>query len=269
MSISEWKALSGRITLFPTAPASSPAPSALELYRQVWGDDPDNFQKQQNPLLPTIAQGRRNGIMVQLLSQPVRTDFNLSAAPATALADRAPTSLPLIDDTRQLHAELMRIIDALAKVTIPTSVSSVAFNVQFITVKPSVAETNQTLAAVLPDQYRIKLTDEQDFVLQINRPHPSRNVENITINCITKWSMERLQVLSIRAVPAGVISASIGMPNVNVKQFIAASVRFDNNTVPPVPPIPLTTGQQSSLLLEGLTEVAAMQRSIGLNIEGF
>ncbi|HEY9158674.1 hypothetical protein [Candidatus Binatus sp.] len=165
----------------------------------------------------------------------------------------------------------MGIIDVIAKGTISNSVSRVAFGVQFITVKANVVEANRTLTTVLPDQYRMKITDEQDFIFQINRPHMSSKVGNITMNFLTKWSMERLQVVSME-IPVG--GAPIPTPggtsfaphDVKVKDFIAASVRFDNNNVPT---ISLTSGQQSSLLLEGLTAVEAAQRKIGLNIEGF
>src|SRR5271166_2223837 len=71
-AMNEWKALNARITLFPSAPPASPLPTALELYRHVWGGDPDSFQKQQNALLPTVAQGRREGMMTNCFAHPTR-----------------------------------------------------------------------------------------------------------------------------------------------------------------------------------------------------
>jgi len=100
VTMNEWKALSGRITLFPTARPSSPSPSALELYRLVWGGDPDNFHKQPNALLPTVAQGKRDGLMANCFSHPARIDFNL--APAHAPSEMAEMPLVLIEDTSHL-----------------------------------------------------------------------------------------------------------------------------------------------------------------------
>lgn len=264
--MNKWKALSGRITLFPTAVPSSPAPSALELYRLVWGGEPDNFRKLPNALLPTVAQGRRNGIMASCFSHPARIDFNLS--PAFPESEMTEMQLVLIEDSSQLHAELTRMIDVLAKGAISNSVSRVALGVQFVAAKSSSLETNKTLTNVMPPEYRMKITDEEDFIFQVNRPRMSSKVENIRMNFLTKWSMERMQVATM-AIPAGGLPIPTSKDlsaHSKVREFIAASVNFDNNNVPGNP---LNHKQQSSLLLEGLTAAAAMQRDIGLNIEGF
>jgi hypothetical protein len=262
--MSEWKALNGRITLFPTVPVAAPLPPAFELYRLVWGSEPENFQKQSNPLLPTVAQGRSNGIAAQLLSQPNRIDFSLlpTAAPGATM-----TSIDLIEDTRQFHAELVRIIDVLAKGAISNPVLRVALNVQFVSLKNDVVETNKMLMTVMPVQYRVKLTDEEDFAFQINLPQESDRVENIRMNFVKTWRAQRLQVVSMAIVATGVpVPATNIPPQVETKEFIAASVNFDNNNVPAGP---LNSSQQSQLLLEGLANVETGQRNIGLNIEGF
>jgi hypothetical protein len=161
----EWNALNGRVTLFPTGPLSPSSPSALDLYRRVWGKDPDSFQKQPNALLPTVAQGRGNGLTMQLLSQPARLDFNLSPIPIQG----GPPSVALID-TPQLHGELMRIITVLEKGGISNSVGRLALGLQFIIVKADVVETNKTLIKVMPTQYRVELTDDKiSFSRSIDR----------------------------------------------------------------------------------------------------
>jgi hypothetical protein len=266
--MNEWKALNGRITLFPTVPVPAPLPSAFELYRRVWGGDPDNYQKQANALLPTVAQGTRNGIAVQLVSQPARIDFSLSPPPAPGAIT---PSIDLIENTSQFHAELTRIIDVLAKGAISNPVLRVALGVQFVSLKTDVIETNKTLMAVMPVPYRVKLTDEQDFVFQINRPQVSSRVESIRMNFVTTWRAQRLQVVNFTILAAGMpVSASkdtsLAQPHPEVKEFIAASVSFDNNNVPAGP---LTSSQQSELLLEGIARVETGQREIGLNIEEF
>jgi hypothetical protein len=264
----EWKALNSRVTLLLTVPPSSPSPSALELYRRVWGGEPDSFQKQPNALLPTVAQGRLNGMMASCFCHPARLDFNLSSmSPPSPVPE---TSLALIEDPVQLHAQLKRIIDVIGE-GISDSVTRVAFGVQFIVVKPNLVETNKTLMKVLPNPYRMKITDEDDFIFQINRPRKSNTVDDIGMNFITKWSKERLRVLAM-AVPAGgahiSTSESTSFEQTLYKDYIAASVSFDNNTVP-ASQTSLTSRQQSSLLVEELTAAAAMQADIGLRIEGF
>src|SRR5450759_3474399 len=97
-----WKGQIGRITLFPAAPMGPQLPSAVELYRQVWGGDPDSFQKQANPLAPSVAQGIRKGFAVVCTAQPLRFDYTVGPIQP----NDSQASLALIDDFRGFRAEL-------------------------------------------------------------------------------------------------------------------------------------------------------------------
>jgi hypothetical protein len=262
--MNEWKSSGGRITLFP-ASVSSPALSALELYRQVWDEEPDGFQKQANPLAPSVAHGSRNSLKVACLAQPGRIDFNLT--PPSSKQEEA-VSFPLIEDTGLLRAELLRVIDIVDRSAVLNSVVRVALGVQFLALKPSSAEANRVLTAHIPEQYGVKITDEEDFIFQINRPYPSRSAEGVKTNFITKWSVDRLQILTF-AVSAGGPTTSAQTPasGSQTAEFIAASVNFDINNVPAQTPLP--NGQPAPLLREALIAVARMQQAIGLNVEGF
>src|ERR1700728_466467 len=105
--MAEWKAAAGRIILFSAAPMSPAQLSPLELYRQVWGGEPDNFQRQTNPLLPSYAQGSVGALTVVCVTQPTRIDFNLGPPSPTL---EVAQDFPLIEDTAKLHAELERIL---------------------------------------------------------------------------------------------------------------------------------------------------------------
>ena len=83
------------------------------------------------------------------------------------------------------------------------------------------------------------------------------------MNFLTKWSMDRFQVVNISFTP---VVGSQSMPSQG-QSHIAASVVFDFNNVPVN--VSLNGEQQSSLLLEGLTAAKGMQREFGLNVEGF
>ena len=261
--MNEWKSSGGRITMFP-APVSSPSMSALELYRQVWNQDPDSFQKQANPLIPTVAQGRRGSLKAGSTAHPTRIDFTLT--PSTP-EEEVHGSFPLIQDTDLLHAELLRIMEVIDQGVLLRSVVRVALCITFLALKPSPAEANRVLTAVIPDQYGVRLTDEEDFIFQINRPYPSRSVEGIRMNFLTKWSVDRLQILTI-SLPVGGAATPV-QPSASAtpqtEQFIAASVYFDINNVPTETPL----RQPSSLLREALIAIAQMQQAIGLKIEGF
>jgi hypothetical protein len=196
----EWKALFGRITLFP-APETSPSlPSADKLYVSIWGREADNYQRQSNALMPTVAQGKLDGVAAVCSVQPARIDFTLMPlVPQNALAT---PSLDLIENASQLHSELMRIIEIIGKEGVSCPSSRVAFSAQFLKSRESIAEANRSLTNVIPAQYRIQITDEEDFIFQINRPRVSRNVESVKMNIITKWSVDQLQVMSLSHSPA-------------------------------------------------------------------
>lgn len=260
-TMNEWKALGGRITLFPSAPPTSPLPSALELYPKVWGDEPDSFHKQQNALLPTVAQGRRHSIITNCFAHPTRIDLNLSPVP-TPSGTQEP-ELVFIEDTDQLYTELKGIIKVLAKGIISSSISRVALGLQFVAVKRDSLEANKTLIQTMPQQYRMKVTNEEEFIFQVNRPRKSSKVESVKMNFVTKWSVENVQVVAM-PVPAGGQPMPAAAPS--IKNFLIASVSFDNNNFATRP---LTPEEQSQLLDESLTEASVMQKSLGLNIEGF
>jgi hypothetical protein len=266
-TMNEWKSSGGRITLFPAA-VSSPSLSARELYRQVWGEEPDGFQRQANPLMPSIANGSHNGLKAGCFAQPARIDFNLTPPSSPQEESQEGVSFPLIEDTALLRAELLRIIDAVDQNTALSSVVRVALGVQFLALKASSAEANAVLAASIPEQYGVKITDEEDFIFQINRPYTSRRVEGIKTNFITKWSVDRLQIITLAVQVGGpTTSAQTPASGSQTAQFIAASVNFDINNVQT--PSPLPNDQPASMLREALTAVARMQQAIGLNIEGF
>jgi len=251
-AMSEWKALNGRITLFPTGPQS--IPSAADLYRAVWGAEPDAFQKQPNPLQPTLAQGRRSEMAATCLTHVTRVDFNLS--PVLAPIETGEPKISLIEDTGRLFGELKEIIKKIAGGTKVSSVSRIALYLQFATVRANFLEANKALTKVMPEQYRISVTDEEDIIFQVNRPRKSGKVEGLRMNFVTKWSVDNVQVMV--ALSAGAAPWT--------KNFLTASVSFDYNNVAEAA---LTTEQQSQLLHECLGEASETQRSIGLNVEGF
>jgi hypothetical protein len=262
--MNEWKPFSGRITLFPIA---APPPSAPDLYRLVWGIEPDTSQKQSNPLVPTIAQGKRDSILAGCFCHPSRIDFNLFSS--LSPAEMQELSLPLIEDTSQFHDELMRIIGALRKGAVSNPISRIALGVQFVSPKLNFLECNKILISVMPIDYRVKITDEEDLVFQVNRPRASTTVENLRMNVLTKWSVERMHIMSMTAAPSIVAISLPPATTPGSAEFLAASVSFDINNAPATPSIPIDSQQQSSLLLESIDEAKTTQRDLGLNIGGF
>lgn len=214
--------------------------------------------------MPTIAQGKRGTLMAGCSAHPSRVDFTLT--PPSSEDGLPLASFPVIVDTGMLNAELLRIVDAITRAV--QSVVRVAIGIQFLAVKPSSAEANSLIAGVIPSIYGVRITNEEDFIFQVNRPYVSSEAQGIKMNSITKWSVDRLQILTI-ALPMGgsTVTPVPSSPRPQTEQFIAAVVNFDINSVPSE--TPLATGQSSSLLSEALGTASRAQRTIGLNVEGF
>lgn len=259
LSATGWKPSGGRITLFTAGPAP-PLLSALDLYRKVWREDPNSFQKQKNPLSPSFAQGEYEGMAVNCVSAPTRIDLGL--APPLPQPDQgligADDSLPLIEDPAQFQAELLRIIEIASEFS--PSIRRVALGVQFLSVKPSVVEANDTITKTIPVNYGVTITTEGDFVFQVNRRYLSRAVPDIEMNCITKWSVERFEVVSFA------VTRDAQSTSAPTNSYLAASVTLDINNVPTDATLP--RGQQLSLLREALDKAVGIQHENGLNVEG-
>ena len=269
--MSDWQPLLGRITIFPAAlfVPSAELPSALELFQKMWDAAPLNFQGPTNPLSPSSAQGKRAGLGVSCSVHPLRIDFTLS--PVGRETSSELPRLAVIEDSKEFYDELARVARTLGRGLVTNSIVRVATFVQVISPAANSTEANVALMSIVPTQYRIALGNEEEFILQVNRPRTSEQVEKLKMNFITKWSVENFQIISVS------VSGDAGTPLVapqssvpQVAQFIAASVAFDNNNVPVSPDKPLSSSQQASLLLEGLAGTATSLREGNLNIgKGF
>jgi hypothetical protein len=263
--MSDWKALVGRVTLFPALASPSPSPSALSLFTQIWGGDPDSFQRQTNALMPTIAQGKRQGMTATCSVHPARIDLNLEPAPTPQTAAQ---SVAVIEDTTELQKQLLQIINVIGKAAISNSIARVALYLHFLTLADDFVEANKTITNVVPKKYGVKITDEEDFIFQINRPQTSKQVPGVKLNVLTKWSVERFQVFTISMPTPGVPMQPIAMAPQNVKIFISPSVVLDYST-PAEHVSPFNATQQSALLTDAFALASEMLKEVGLNITGF
>jgi hypothetical protein len=262
--MSDWKALVGRVTLFPASP--SPSPSALSIFSKIWGGDPDSFQRQTNALMPTIAQGKRKGMTVSCSVHPARIDLSLEPAATTQMA--AP-SVAMIEDTTELQKQLLQIISVIGQSVISNPMARLAVYLQFLTIADDFVEANRKITNVVPKKYGVKITDEEDFVFQINRPQTSKQVPGTKLNVLTKWSVDRIQVFTIAMPTPGVPMQPITMAAHNVKMFISPTVVLDNSTPVEQQISSFNAAQQSALLMDAFALASEVQKDVGLNIKGF
>jgi hypothetical protein len=256
--MTEWKGVQGRISLFQMPSALFPSP--IEIFEKVWDVTPDNFKKQQNPLSPSVADGSLNGLTVRCLTQPGRLDITIT--PPTGEATEM--IIALIEDTSKFHSEFVRIIKALPRIGISGPVTRIAIVARFGNLSKNEVDANKILINTIPEEYRVRITDETDFILQFNRRFKSRSVSRVMMNVVKKWSVERIQLMALN-VQGG---ASLGPEGNTITTEYMANVMLEINNVP-VAEQSLETLEQSSLLEEGLMEISKYQKSAGLGIKGF
>lgn len=259
-----WGAMNGRISLFRAISPSPPLlPNALELYRRVAKSDPDNWQKAQHPLAPSVAQGIAGNIAINCTVQPLRVDFNLQPVPT------GDTSLAMIGNTLKFYEHLRTITEEIGKGAAEVGASRIAIFVQFSRPTATIEETNQVLLETMPIAYRTKLTSEEDFIFQINCARPSREDPKIRMNLITKWSADRFQLFSVQIPMLGMPQIAPGASPATfqpTEELLAASVSFDHNNLPTA--APLDPVQQASLLRDGLDAAENSQKELGLIVDG-
>jgi hypothetical protein len=184
----------------------------------------------------------------------------------TSFQDPAEAQFPVILDAAQLVNELQRCIGLIGRNLVPNSIFRAALALQFINVQPTFVDANKILTTVIPANYGVKLTDEEDFVFQVNRPY-SLHIENIRMNALTKWSFDRLKIVTFSVSAQGTSAASSPLATQPLtSEFISASVSFDNNNAPT--DRPLYPAIQASVLNEALAMARRSLQDIGLKVEG-
>jgi hypothetical protein len=243
-----WKAQTGRISLFPVITSGTSVPSAIDLYKKVWGTDPDSFQKQASlglPFAPSFAQGQRNGLAVICSVNPARIDFAVGP-PITQ-----DSQVNLVEDLETFFAALRCVVQSAHDFDPPTS--RAGCYVQLAKPAANYQEANKAILSVLPTQFHVGLSDEQDFVFQINRP---QREEGLQINYITKWSVDRVQILNVQF--------GVGQTQL-VSEHVVSSITFDNNSHP----VALLTKDQVVFVLNKTLQAASATASeINLKAQG-
>jgi hypothetical protein len=203
--MTNWKPLLGRITFLTSVPSvgNGTGLSALDLYKAVWQADPDNFQKQAPGVFPlsSQAQGNINSLSVKCSVQPIRIDFTIAPIQSSAILK----SIPLIDDPEKLKPEFARIIKALDHNKLKIVATRVACFVQLAHLISNFVDANKIITSILPEAYRLTLSGEEDFVLQINHPRQSGFSPQLQMNFVTQWATNRLNLLTLLQGPTPIV----------------------------------------------------------------
>jgi hypothetical protein len=251
-----WQALAGRVTLLPAIPTGGEAPLALDFYRRVWGSDPDIFQKQTSSLVsaPSIAQGTYKGLVVGCISQPLRIDLSIGPP--------SKQDISLIDDTKLFYEALALIVDKVTKDDDLPTINRAACFAQFSRKSKDYQEANALLSDTFPEEYEVHLTNEEDFILQINRP---QMIGNTKMNHITRWSVDRMQVITLQQIQPPQTTQVSALTQL-LSEHIIQQIAFDNSNA--------TKGIMSkedvrSVLNSSFQFISEQVRMTNLDVEGF
>lgn len=262
----EWKTLSVRIVVFLSGPGKSLPASAH--YLSVWGVAPENaHQPQNNALAPTVAQGEKGDLILNCTTFPGRVDFVFSPK-VTNLNPEQP-ELGLIHDDDLLRQEIDSLVQTIETRPITDQAARVGVVIQVCRPAANVSEANRHLSGKLPSGYTIPITDESDFILQLNYRSENDDSVRMIINRVTKWSVDQFHVMTFQLPQIGQVLPG-GFPAIPHIQR-AASVSFDYNTLPPEDnsALILNPAQQCAMLRQMVSEIYTQQKFYKLNSDSF
>ena len=176
-SLLEWQVESFRLSLF----APDISESATDIWQLIAGQPPDRSESRiREQITQAIGPFKKGNLVV--VTQPTRLDcLYLTPEPNNATIGLVETE---IDDFRTLaHALLMRPYKGIARI---------AFGVILVLRVNDYADAHDKLLLSLKS---VTLSPEslEDFLYRVNRPHKSEIMQNTKINCLSQWSVQRVE----------------------------------------------------------------------------
>ena len=215
-----WQFLTARVTLFPGALLDR---RAADIFREIWSSEPDSFQSgPPGPIgLSSAATAVRDGVGVTVNVQPGRVD--LSFGP---IGGEIAAPVPFMN-TQALVPAIDRLVDKLPN--LPSN--RIACFLTLGQICPDIVSANELIRSVMDSDYRpARLSDEFDFIFQVNHVTNSTVLPNLKYNLIIKFGVERLNTIFIPPqVPFVASSQSLGMMS---REQIVSTVTVDYNNHP-------------------------------------
>jgi hypothetical protein len=222
--MSRWLATAGRISVFPTPTGGQQ--SATALFKAIAGTEPTAVDAQSGgDGLPSSsnARGPFADFMLTCTVAPLRIDFTLTSSRPSAFVFGAP--FQLIDNPNALLSSFAKLQRGIVEQAQILEVTRVALFLQLTQSVKDVRTANDLIKRVIPANYVLPLTDEQDFILQINSRQNSTSMPSAQLNFVTRWSVEHTKVFMQPMAP----DVTIGTITAD---YFFVHVVCDNNTLP-------------------------------------
>lgn len=251
--MSAWTIHAARATLFPALASGAAPRSAFDVFKSIWGEEPAGFQTQPpsgSPFPNSLAQGAAGPISRLCQVQPVRVD--LTFTPSGMIDANTVAS---IGDTELVSAEMNRVIDAVDEAFKETPLNRAALFLQMGQEAPDFPRANEVLSAAMWENKKAVLGDEEDFILQLNRPRLDGADASLKLNYITRWSVERLNLMTF-----------LGAAPIFVEKIMPTIV-LDNSNMPLQKPF--AVGQAKKVLSELFKEMPSQLKQCNISFKGF
>ncbi len=240
-----------RFTLLPQLGAS--VRNAAALYEAMFERQPDAFQSSSpGPFPGSLAHGIVGDIQLVIQQQPARLDITFQPQPQVQQGDDLVKFGAAVD----VRSHLTSLASALPRALSGAPLTRVASYLQLGRAASSHAEAIRVLLGTMPQRYRMSLADEEDLIFQVNRPKPSAHGAERRINCITKWSVDRLTTMMVTNTAAPV-----------VRHMLVSCIGLDNSTAPDSVVLPDLLVYP--LLKETYEAFDGQLRDLGLRLGGF
>lgn len=244
--ILSWDAESIVFSLFSAKPHLE---SAANLFRVAFGAEPVAANENTHQQLGKLgsASSRPEAGMVRVVQlQPGRCDIALHPTGDQVANGSYPSTI------KDFWVQVDLICAAAEKlISRVPEINRVALNCRFSLHFETVDEANAEMKKVLP--FAFDLTSERDFILQFNKRGTQAGV---ALNRILKWACEPIQVIGS---PYGELG-----PSSVLREFWAAVVHFDFNTVAPRPIFSL---QEAAAGLNAVRDAVVKIRKNNLRFE--
>lgn len=249
--MSNWKPFRGQISFLNQVQLGAPpSPSILKLFEFVWTEQPQSFQQGTNPLAPSVATASGNGTIRTCSAIANRIDISIT--PEARQAPNNPITLNLIEDPEDFWNRLQHVVDALAQdsALIPEVFDRAAISAQLLSVERSTEDVNRALLGVIPEEYRVPLTDEDGFIFQVVQSQDVHGVPRMKAAFARKWGAELVQMVNFGGLQQNPIISNQFPLTPQITKFKCASVSAEFNSGQSEGTLP--KGARQAVLRQGL-----------------
>ena len=183
-----WQAASLRLTVFPVPESEH---SVQSWWTELLDGPPEQIVTKPRSG-ETRLQGTTDNLLLQLRAEPMRITLQCSAKPPSL----PPVGEHTLGPYTEARGEFSTLVSEGVSLGTFPDIERLAFGAVLCQPASTLQSGYRTLERYLP---KVKIDDEsRDFLYQINRRRPSRVIDGLQVNRLSKWSIALVQDMMLR-----------------------------------------------------------------------